>query len=292
MLRGVALGADTVRRAARLFPMVLVGSPREGSPLLPARWPADDRAQVLRGRRLTARADVRREAFVGHNVIGAIRGRDAALAGTYVALGAHLDHVGVLPPVEGDSIANGADDDGSGSTALVAIARAWTGAPRRPRRSLLLVWHTAEENGLLGSEWFTEHPTVPLDSIVAQLNADMIGRNAPDSLHLVGPGAAPAGQSRALGAIVDSVNAALPRPFRINREWDTPTHPEQIYQRSDHFNYARHGIPIVFFTTGLHADYHAVSDEVERIDFDKLSRVAALIVRSAWAVAERGERPR
>jgi Zn-dependent M28 family amino/carboxypeptidase len=128
---------------------------------------------------------------------------------------------------------------------------------------------------------------VPLDSIVAQLNADMIGRNAPDSLYLVGPVAAPNGQSKQLGAIVDSVNAALPRPFLINREWDSPTHPEQIYYRSDHFNYARRGVPIVFFTSGLHEDYHRVSDEPSKIDYDKLARVDALLLAVGHAVGDR-----
>ena len=157
---------------------------------------------------------------------------------------------------------------------------------------MLFVWHTGEEAGMLGSEWFVTHSTVPLDSVVAQLNADMIGRNGPDSLMLVGPRAAPNGQSRGLGTLVDSVNTALARPFVINREWDSPDHPEQIYFRSDHYSYAKRGIPIVFYTTGLHEDYHKVTDEVSKIDFDKLARVSDLIMRSALAVANRNERLR
>ena len=128
---------------------------------------------------------------------------------------------------------------------------------------------------------------MPLDSVVAQLNADMIGRNAPDSLYVVGPLAAPKGQSRRLGEVVDSVNAALRTPFRINREWDSPTHPEQIYYRSDHFSYARRGIPIVFFTSGLHEDYHRVSDEAAKIDYDKLAHVGALLLEVGRAVGDR-----
>jgi Zn-dependent M28 family amino/carboxypeptidase len=271
--------------------MVMFTRARAGSPLLPSAWPADDKPQSL-GRHLTARITLGRAQAASYNVIGVLRGSDPTLSESYVALGAHLDHIGVQPSVRGDSIANGADDDGSGSMALVAVARALAASPVRPRRSILFVWHTGEEAGMLGSEWFVTHSTVPLDSIVAQLNADMIGRNAPDSLMLVGPRAAPNGQSRALGAVVDSVNAALGRPFTINREWDSPDHPEQIYLRSDHYSYAKRGIPIVFYTTGLHDDYHKVSDEVAKIDFDKLSRVADLIMRSALAVANRTERPR
>jgi Zn-dependent M28 family amino/carboxypeptidase len=131
-----------------------------------------------------------------------------------------------------------------------------------------------------------------MDSIVAQINADMIGRNAPDALYIVGPAAAPGGQSRTLGGIVDSVNRTLATPFSFNREWDSPTHPERIYERSDHYSYAQKGIPIVFFTSGLHDDYHEVGDDISRIDFAKLARVGELIFRTGQAVGNRATRPR
>ncbi len=284
------LGAGA-REPERVVPMVMFARPRAGSPLLPSGWPADDKPQAL-GRHLTAKINLGRAQAASYNVVGVLRGADPALAQSYVALGAHLDHIGVQPRSGSDSIANGADDDGSGSMGLVAIARALAASPTKPRRSVLFVWHTGEESGMLGSEWFVTHPTVPVDSIVAQLNADMIGRNAPDSLMLVGPRAEPNGQNRLLGQLVDSVNSALARPFTINRDWDSPNHPEDIYHRSDHFSYANRGIPIVFYTTGLHEDYHKVSDEVSKIDFNKLSRVSELIMRSALAVANRAERPR
>jgi Zn-dependent M28 family amino/carboxypeptidase len=274
----------------RPLPMILLARARAGSPFLPAGWPDDDRPQTLAGRRFSGRVDVRQEYFTGYNVVAIARGSDPTLDRSYVAFGAHYDHIGVLPPVGGDSIANGADDDASGSVGLLAVARALKAQPAR--RSALFVWHAAEEKGLLGSEYFTDHPTVPLDSIVAQINADMIGRNARDSLYVVGPAAAPRGQSAVLGRIVDSVNAALPRPFQFNREWDSPDHPERIYERSDHYNYARKGIPIVFFTSGLHPDYHGVDDEVGRIDFDKLRRVVGLLAAAGLAVGNRAERPR
>jgi len=221
-----------------------------------------------------------------------VRGSDPALRSTYVAFGAHYDHVGVLTPTAGDSIANGADDDGSGSMALLAVARVMQQAPVKPRRSVLFVWHVGEEKGLLGSSWFTDHPTVPIDSIVAQINADMIGRNADSLLYVVGPKAAPNGQSKRLGAIVDSVNASLAPPFAINREWDDPNHPEHIYERSDHYNYAKKGIPIVFLTSGLHDDYHKVSDAPGEIEFAKMARVTRLLVEAGRAVADSPRRPR
>ncbi len=292
VLRTVALAKThaEIPEDARPFPMVLIGRVRAGSPFLPSGWPADDRPQPLTGRRLTAQFDLRFDRFTGYNVVAIARGTDPAMNHSYVAFGAHYDHIGILPPVDGDSIANGADDDGSGSIGLLAVAR---GFKQRPaRRSALFVWHTAEEKGLLGSDYFTSNPTVPIDSIVAQINADMIGRNAPNELYVVGPAAAPGGQSRTLGLVVDSVNATLNVPFAFNREWDSPTHPERIYERSDHYSYAQKGIPIVFFTSGLHDDYHGVGDEVSKIDFAKMARVGELIFRTGQALGNRATRPR
>jgi hypothetical protein len=271
------------------IPMLLFGEARSGSPFLPTRWPADDSSQVL-GSTLVAAIDVRREAFNGYNVIGRVPGTDPALRSTYVALGAHYDHVGILPAQNGDSIANGADDDASGTAALLAIARAT--AARPPRRSTLFVWHAAEEKGLLGSAFFTAHPTVPIDSIVAMLNADMIGRNANDRLYVVGPTAAPNQVSARLGVIVDSVNAVSPTPFVFDRSWDVFAHPEQIFQRSDHYSYAKLGIPVAFFTSGQHPEYHDVGDSADRIDYDKLLKVTRLLLDVARAVGNATERPR
>ena len=287
----LASQATDVPDAARTMPMILLGVARAGSPLLPSAWPSDDRPQPLVGRTMRARVEVERVAESAYNVAAVVPGRDPRLRGTYVAFGAHLDHIGIQPGA-GDTIANGADDDGSGSVTLLALARVFAQAPVRPKRSMLFVWHTAEEKGLLGSEWFASHPTVPLDSIVAQINADMIGRNGRDSLHLVGPAAAPGGANRALGQVVDSVNAALPDPFVLDRTFDTADHPEQLYARSDHFNYAKRGIPVVFFTSGLHDDYHEVSDEVSRIDHEKMARVGRLFHELGTALGERETRPR
>ncbi len=278
--------------APRILPLVAVGK-LGGSPLVPSGWTGAAKGMLPAGTRLVASYRQQIRAFSGYNVAGIVRGSDPALNRTYVAYGAHYDHVGIGEPVNGDSINNGADDDGSGSVALLAIAKAFVQG-LRPKRSALFVWHVGEENGLFGSDVFTTRPppAVPLDSIVAQLNADMIGRNATDSLYLVGPGAAPNGQSSVLGAVVDSVNAAGPRPFVFNREWDTTTHPERIYYRSDHFNYARKGIPIVFFTTGLHGQYHQPTDEAALIDYAKLRRVGELMYRTGMALGNRPTRPK
>jgi Peptidase family M28 len=239
----------------------------------------------------TFRFDVRRTStpIEASNIVAVLPGGDPARAGQYVALGAHHDHDGIGAAENGDSIYNGADDDGSGTVAVLEIAERLASLPagERPARSVLFVWHTAEEKGLLGSEAFTDNPTVPRDSIVAQLNMDMIGRNSPDSLMLVGSRRL----STELGGMVEAVNAAQPRPFALDYSWDAPNHPERIYCRSDHYNYARFGIPVTFFTTGLHPQYHEVTDEVELIDFDKLARVARLISDVAADVSHRPARP-
>jgi predicted small lipoprotein YifL len=218
------------------------------------------------------------------NVVAILRGADPALADEFVALGAHYDHVGVGAPVAGDSIYNGADDDGSGTVALLELAEALAGNPP-PGRSVLFVFHGAEEAGLVGSFYYTAHPTVPLESIVAQLNMDMLGRNSPDSLFVIGAGRISSELDRIVSEAAEETGLALDYTL------DAPDHPEQLYTRSDHFNYARFGIPVAFVFAGLHEDYHQPSDEVEKIDFVKLERVAELVYRIAWELATRPEPP-
>lgn len=283
----------SVANPARAFPMVMIGRLGAGSPFLPLDWATNDKSRPMPGTRFVAHLSERADTVVTHNVVGIVRGSDPTRLNTYVAYGAHYDHIGIGEPAGAnrDSINNGADDDGSGSVALLAIARAWVQGPKPPR-SALFVWHIGEELGLFGSAWFTRHPPVPIDSIVAQINADMIGRNHPDSLYVVGPGAAPNGQSKVLGAVLDSVNARESKPFVFEREWDTMTHPERIYYRSDHYNYAAKGIPIVFLTSGLHPQYHQVTDEPALIDYDKLARVGMLMYDLGIELAKRPGRPR
>ena len=294
MLRGMSHADDVANQSdeMRIIPMVLLGRLEQNAALLPAGWPSDDRAQLLPGRRFSARVQERLEPVTAYNVVGVVRGIDPVLRDTYVAYGAHYDHLGILPSEKGDSIANGADDDASGSMGILAIARAFASASPRPRRSILFVWHTAEEKGLLGSEFFTTHSTVPMMSIVAQINADMIGRNGGDSVFIVGPNAAPNGQSRRMGAIVDSVNATMPRPLVFDRTWDDPEHPEHIYERSDHYSYAKQGVPVVFLTGPIHADYHRVSDEASRINYESLTRISQLLYETGRAIANSTRLPK
>jgi hypothetical protein len=293
-LGGVQLslrGGAAPAAGARVLPMIAFAPLRAASPLLPPGWPASNASGPMTGAKFSAKLTTTDDVINGYNVVGVVRGQDPQLRNTYVAYGAHYDHVGIQPSATGDSIANGADDDASGSMTLLALARSWMQGPR-PKRSALFVWHVGEEKGLFGSEYFTTHPTVPLDSIVAQINADMIGRNGTDSLFIVGPGAAPDGQSLVMGVLADSANASLAKPFVFDRSWDTQTHPERIYFRSDHFNYASKGVPIVFLTSGLHSQYHQVTDEAALINYDKLAKVGDLMYRLGVAIGNRTERPK
>lgn len=200
----------------------------------------------------------------------------------------NVDSLRRIRPARPDSIYNGADDDGSGSVGALEIAEAFAKSGVRPRRSLIFVWHTGEEAGLLGSRYFTDNPTVPRDSIVAQLNMDMIGRGSafdiigggPTYLQLVGSRRL----STELGDIVEAVNRAQPTPLTFDYSYDANGHPERIYCRSDHYEYARYGIPITFFTTGLHMDYHQLTDEPQYIDYEHERRVAQLVHDVALAV--------
>ena len=186
-----------------------------------------------------------------------------------------------------DSIRNGADDNASVDVAILAAGRAFVRAPGR--RSALFVWHGAEERGLLGSRWFSAHPTVPRASMVAVLNGDMVGRNTPDSAALLGV-QPPHRNSSELVAIALAANRAVGR-FALDSTWDRPSHPEGWYFRSDHLPYARAGVPAVMFTTLLHPDYHTVRDEPSRIDYAKLTRMARWMYATGWVVAERDRRP-
>jgi hypothetical protein len=199
----------------------------------------------------------------------------------------------IRPPIM-DSVYNGADDDGSGSVAELEIAEALATA-MPPRRSILFVWHTAEEAGLLGSWWFMDHPTVPRDSIIAQLNMDMVGRGrevdrpggGPRSIQLIGSRRL----STDLGNLIDSLNAARSFRYAIDYSFDVPRHPQNRYCRSDHQMYARHGIPITYFSRGYHMDYHLVTDEAQYIDYEALARVAAFVSDVATTLANRDRRP-
>jgi hypothetical protein len=221
------------------------------------------------------------------NVVAKVKGRDPKLNQQYVLFSGHHDHDGVGNPVNQDSIWNGADDNASVTVGMLAIGRAWKAKPGK--RSALFVWHGAEERGLLGSKYFVQHPTVSKGSIVAVLNADMIGRNAPDSAALLGS-TAPHKNSDELVNMAMKANAELTK-FKVDVSWDDAKHPEGWYFRSDHLPYAQAGIPAIFFTTLLHAEYHTPKDEPQLIDINKLSRMSKWMYATGWIVSEMPAKP-
>ena len=206
-----------------------------------------------------------------------------------------LDSLHKVNGVRLDSINNGADDDGSGSVTLLEIAEAFAKAPGKPARSIIFIWHVGEEKGLWGSDFFTRYPTVPRNSIVAQLNMDMVGRGKAEDIPLGGPDfVQPVGWrkiSTELGDIAEKVNGSQKTHFKFDMQYDAPFQANNIYCRSDHANYARFGIPIVYFTTGLHRDYHQVTDEPQYIDYQHMAGVGQYMYDLAVTTANLNHRP-
>jgi len=240
----------------------------------------------------TATVDVRRSVeseASAPNTIGVLEGSDPQLKNEYVFFTGHMDHIGTASGDEGcraagaDTICNGADDDGSGTVAVVELAQAYARLDPRPRRSIVFMTVSGEERGLWGSGYYADHPEFPLAATVADLNTDMIGRNPSDAVMGIGK------EHSTLGPLVDSVAASHPE---LRMRVINDTMPQQnLFFRSDHYNFARKGVPILFFTTGLHADYHRPTDSVEKIDAEQEARIIQLDFYLGLAVANAPSRP-
>lgn len=215
------------------------------------------------------------------NSVGILPGTDPVLRHEYIVVSAHMDHVGTNGAYVKDSIWNGADDDASGTAGVLALAEALSQSPLR--RSVIFLTVSGEEHGLWGSSWFTAHPPVPIDKIVANLNLDMIGRNWKDSIVVIGV------EHSDLGGTLAKVNAAHPE-LGITTMRD-PWPQENFFGRSDHYNFARHGVPALFFFNGTHVDYHQPTDSPDKIDAEKESRIVRLIYHLAVVVGNATPRP-
>ncbi len=253
------------------------------------------------GKNVRINVTIKLDRPITQNVVAIWEGSDPVLKHEYVAVGAHYDHVGICAPAAEDKICNGADDDGSGTTAMLAMAEALARARQRPKRSVLFVWHTGEEKGLWGSRYFAENPTVPLDKIVAQLNMDMIGRSkkdgdtnprnqnlsGPNTVYVIGSKM----MSTELGELSERVNASYLN-LQYDYKYDDPADPNRFFFRSDHINYARKGIPIIFFFDGVHEDYHRPGDEPQKIDYDKMQKITRTVYLTLWEIANLRTRPK
>ena len=216
-------------------------------------------------------------------------------AAEWVAIRKSLDSLRAIRPPRPDSIRNGADDDGSGTVVLLEIAESLGSGGARPKRSVLFVSHAAEEEGLLGSRWFTDHPTVARDSIVSEFDMDMVARGnaidladgSPTYLEMIGIGRL----SKEYGELIERANAQQPMPFTFNLTYNQPGHPLQYYCRADHYSYARYDIPAVAISRGEHADYHQVTDEAQYADFDVMERIGKFAQSLVQLVGNLDHRP-
>jgi hypothetical protein len=217
------------------------------------------------------------------NTVGILEGSDPVLKREYLVFSAHMDHIGVTPGLP-DSVNNGADDDASGTTGVIELAEAFSRPGGRPRRSIIFLTVSGEEKGLWGSRYFSEHPPVPVDRIVADLNIDMIGRNWPDTIVAIGK------EHSDLGTTLERINRAHPElgMTAIDDQWPE----ERFYFRSDHYNFARKGVPILFFFNGVHPDYHQPSDSPDKIDAEKESRILRLLYFLGRQVGDADARPK
>ena len=242
---------------------------------------------VLEGVEVELKLEQTEHSYRTRNVVGVLEGADPEFRNEYITAGAHLDHVGR----RGDDIFFGADDDGSGCATLLALARAYAENGRRPRRSLLLLFYSVEEIGLHGSRYYVDHPTVPLENIVINFNLDMVGRNEEkkddrpednvDTMHLVGSRR----HSLELEPWIRRLNDG--RGIGLKFEMDED---DNVYRRSDHYNFAEKGIPVTFFFGGFHPDYHKTTDTPDKINYEKLVKISRLLFALTFELGNRPER--
>jgi hypothetical protein len=263
------------RLAAALAPAGVDLAQTRGSTTSVARELPDVTAEVALKETIVARDSA-------PNTIGILEGSDPRLKHEYVLFSAHMDHIGITPGAA-DSINNGADDDASGTTGVIELAEAFSQPGARPKRSLVFMTVSGEEKGLWGSHYWSEHPTVPIKDVVANINMDMIGRNWRDTIVAIGK------EHSDLGAALNRINRQHPelRMTAIDDQWPE----ERFYFRSDHYNFARKGVPILFFFNGVHDDYHQPSDAPAKVDAEKEARIVKLIYYLGREVANAPKRP-
>ncbi|MFC1553948.1 M28 family peptidase [candidate division KSB1 bacterium] len=212
------------------------------------------------------------------NVVAMLEGSDSKLKDEYVFFGAHYDHMGVRNGV----VYNGADDDGSGTVSLLELAQAFS--VERPKRSVVIVWHTGEEKGLWGADYFSSHCPVPLENVSAQINMDMISRNEPNEIFIIGTDRL----SLDLDKSVKDMNNKHVK-MTLNEKFNAPDDPNRYYSRSDHYMYARYGVPVVFLFCDVTEDYHRPTDTIEKCDFDKAAKVTKLAYYVGYDVGNKKE---
>lgn len=295
---------------AKLIPQVYIGSAVANAILAPANTTLADAKKKIEDSQKPASITVKTPVALGatldaqypraENVLGFLEGSDPKLKNEVLVITGHYDHIGLNPdPNATDKVFNGADDDGSGTTGVLLMAEAFSKAKKAgkgPKRSILFMTVCGEEKGLLGSEWYSEHPVFPLENTIADLNTDMIGRigeqylGKPDSANYI-YSVGSAMLSSDLAKIQEEMNNTYTK-MKLDFKYDDPNDTERIYYRSDHYNFAKHNIPIIFYYDGmLGKDYHGLGDEVSKINFDLLAKRAHLTYYIGWELANRANRP-
>lgn len=245
---------------------------------------------------LAANAQKKEVEHRGENVLGFLEGSDAKLKNEVLVVTGHYDHIGLeADPNATDKVNNGADDDGSGTTGVLMLAEAFAKAKKAgkgPKRSILFMTVIGEEKGLLGSEWYSENPVFPIANTITNLNIDMIGRGDDDRpgdnnfVYIIG--------SNMLSDDLDKIGKKANTDYVnivLDEKYNNRTDPNQFYYRSDHYNFAKFGIPVIFYFNGVHKDYHQPGDEVSKIDFPMLAKRAQLVYYTAWELANGEKRP-
>ncbi|WP_222101971.1 M28 family peptidase [Fluviicola chungangensis] len=239
---------------------------------------------------LSGQLNTQEERLTSSNVLAYIEGSDPVLSKEVVVITAHYDHIGVDHGV----VYNGADDDGTGTVALLELAEAFMEAKKQgegPKRSILIMPVSGEEKGLLGSDYYSSHPVIPLENTVADLNIDMIGRNDighekdTNYIYIIG--------SNMLSDDLHNANERANTKYtqlKLDYKFNSLSDPNQFYYRSDHYNFAKHDIPVIFYFSGVHEDYHQPTDDVEKIIFPKVEKVARLVFFVAWEIADASKR--
>ena len=239
---------------------------------------------------LNAQLNTQEERLTSSNVLAYIEGSDPVLSKEVIVITAHYDHIGVDHGI----VYNGADDDGTGTVALLELAEAFMEAKKNgqgPKRSILIMPVSGEEKGLLGSDYYASHPAIPLANTVADLNIDMIGRNDiaherdTNYIYIIGSNML----SNDLHDANERVNTKYTQ-LKLDYKFNSLSDPNQFYYRSDHYNFAKHNIPVIFYFSGIHEDYHQPTDDVEKIIFSKVEKVARLVFYTAWEIADAPKR--
>jgi len=282
----VSLASDTEEStdAPLLFTQITTAQALLSQAGAEASWEGEPTFQTLNDLDFDITASFESRPRSAPNTVGILEGSDPILKDEYIVLSAHMDHVGVGTPVDGDSIMNGADDNASGTAAIIEAAEAFAMMNPRPKRSMIFLAVSGEEKGLWGSAYYADHPSVPISQIVADVNTDMIGRNWSDTIVAIGK------EYSDLGETLDRVNAEHPElnMAAIDDIWPD----ERFYYRSDHYNFAEKGVPVLFFFNGTHEDYHGVNDEIEKVDTEKATRIVKLMFYLSLEIANSPEKPK